>query len=336
MNRAPAPPYSPEDLVRTAVAISDPATTAEALDHIGNVLKSTPITFVVIEGERDRDALGQLKNYSKRFEFQPLFGSVKPAISRFEGYVDRDGNRRVIGVSDRDWAIECCPDCEDKLCRRLCALTSLTNQAIAWTDFTDLESDLIVHGVLERVLDPTGACSSEFTLAFDKALGVARELGFLRWMNDSMNLGWTFGESGGSHKRWSQPIAQIIRTYREVDSASLEISDPDTFRAITRILGHPVPMNEAKFEWWSKHSEQLFNGKDFLVSIVDVIAKDQTMQPRLRDLWGSSGIPKDYDRHHRQYLALQRALLQAGSSRLVPDWNLFSTLRTFVKSLPAA
>ncbi len=316
---------------------------SDTYSRVSAKIHSTPEPIVVlVEGETDCKALDAVaRTHDGKVTMIAVCGdTVRLRVldhARHMTYAPK----KVVGVVDRDWEIkDCCSAPPAKpMCRTPCAARRLTTRNLAFTDFTDLESDLIRLGHLQEVLFALGENLPDIDLQISRAEAVASELGFLRHRNHVDGLGLTFKDKGISSEHWRRHYPRVQRVLGEARSVSHDSLDlPTTHEAISSLLGCPGSISVTATEmndWYETTGGLVYNGKDLIVVLVDLMERDNVLPNALVALTPpASGGPftsvaKGVDRSRE----LHHQLIRLAKQHPPDGWTLQHDLNTFLETM---
>ncbi len=284
---------------------------------------------VVVEGNTDKQALGVVRS-PERVELIVAAGSsfVSTLVLRHATLATAKGQRRLIGVVDRDWNVNCCSGEAHPLCRQACCRARLQTEAVALTDTTDLESDLINLDLLRAELDHRCSSSTDVPTALHRAKSVAAEIGLLRFTSEQHCISWKFRDSDTSNQYW-QRSALVLRPILEArrainsDTLNLDKSPDDVFQRLGRT--HGIPSIDAA-AWNAKTHGQIFNGKDVIVTLVDVILRDGILSDAITQIVPDASAPVRMEDFAACCASLHRSLLNRASDPSLRGWDLKAAL----------
>ncbi len=284
---------------------------------------------VVVEGSTDAQALRVLRS-QQRVALIVAAGSsfVSTLVLRHTTLTTAKGKRRLIGVLDRDWHVNCCSGQVRPLCRQACCRARLQTKAVALTDTTDLESDLINLGLLRDELDHRCNSSTDVPTALHRAKSIAAEIGLLRFKNEQHDIGWKFRDSDTSNKNWrrsAEVLKPLLEERRAINSDTLNLdkSPDDVFRRLGRT--HGIPSIDAA-AWNANKNGQIFNGKDVIVALVDVILRDGILSDAITQIVPDASGPVRMEDFAACCANLHRSLLNRASDSSLEGWELKAAL----------
>ncbi len=323
--------------------LAESASANDTYSRVSAKIHSAPEPIVVlVEGETDCKALDAVaRTHDGKVTMIAVFGdTVRLRVLDHARHITY-APKKVVGVVDRDWEIkDCCTAPPDKpMCRTPCAARRLTAHNLAFTDFTDLESDLIRLGHLREVLFDLGENLHDIDLQISRAEAVASELGFLRHRNHVDDLGLAFKDKNISSELWHRHYARVqgvLELARSVSHDSLDL--PTTHEAISSLLGCPGSISVTATEmndWYETTGGSVYNGKDLIVVLVDLMERDDVLPNALVALTPpASGGPftsvaKGVDRSRE----LHSRLIELAKLHPPDGWTLQRDLNTFLETM---